>query len=98
MIQKCFVGIDISKEKIDVACIDNDYTVVFEKIICNSESKIRTLLVSTMRKLKLSKKEILVCCEQTGIYNRNLVQTTSKLILTLIAVSGKFWNKGGSNV
>lgn len=72
MIQKCFVGIDISKEKIDVACIDETYKVLFEKKTCNSESKIRTLLVSIMRKLKLSKEEILVCCEQTGIYNRNL--------------------------
>ena len=83
MIQKCFVGIDISKEKIDVACIDNDYKVVFEKIICNSESKIRTLLVSTMRKLKLSKEEILVCCEQTGIYNRNLERVCNEIGITL---------------
>lgn len=72
MIQKCFIGIDISKEKIDVACIDGDYKILFEKKICNSESKIRTLLIGVLRKLKLSKEEILVCCEQTGIYNRNL--------------------------
>jgi transposase len=83
MIQKCYVGIDISKEKIDVACIDPHYKVLFEKMICNSESKIRTLLVSVMRKLKLSKEELLVCCEQTGIYNRNLERVCSGMGVTL---------------
>ena len=83
MIQKCFIGIDISKEKIDVACIDNDYKVLFEKKICNSESKIRTLLISTLRKLKLNKQELLVCCEQTGIYNRNLERICVEIGITL---------------
>lgn len=83
MIQKCFIGIDISKEKIDVACIDGHYKMLFEKKICNSESKIRTLLLSTIRKLKLCKEEVLVCCEQTGIYNRNLERVCVEIGITL---------------
>lgn len=83
MIQKCFIGIDISKEKVDFACIDSNYKILFEKKICNSESKIRTLLVGTMRKLKLDREEILVCCEQTGIYNRNLERVCIEIGITL---------------
>ena len=83
MIQKCFIGIDISKEKIDIACIDEDDKLMFEKKIGNAELKIKTFLLGFLRKLKIEKTEVLVCCEQTGIYNRPLERVCVELGITL---------------
>lgn len=72
MTQKYFIGVDISKEKIDIAVISSMYEVLLEKCIKNTEEKISRFLPALMRKLKVDVGEILICCEATGIYNRPL--------------------------
>lgn len=98
MIQRCFIGVDISKEKVDVAGLDSDYKVLFEKKISNSEVKIRTFLLGALRKLKLSNQEILVCCEQTGIYNRHLERVCVELGITLWVESAFKIKKAASSL
>jgi transposase len=72
MNQKYFVGIDISKAKLDVAVMDASYQILLEKVIANNEAKIRTLISAIRRKFKVSAEQIMVCAEHTGIYSNPL--------------------------
>jgi transposase len=72
MNQKYFVGIDISKAKLDVAVMDSSMHIHLEKIIANNEAKIRTFFSAIRRKLKVSADQILVVAEHTGLYSNPL--------------------------
>ena len=72
MNQKYFIGIDISKGKLDCAVILSDYSVVMEYIVPNNVKKINSVLKAFMKKHKAAPDQLLVCCENTGIYNRPL--------------------------
>lgn len=79
MNQKYFVGVDISKAKLDLAVIDSAFNLYLEKIIPNEPAKIRTFLSALRRKLKISSDELLVCAEHTGIYTHHLATGCSDL-------------------
>ena len=83
MNQKYFIGIDISKGKLDCAVILSDYTVVAENIIPNNVKKIKSFLKGFTKKHKTEFDQILVCCESTGIYNGPLRQVCSDLSIGL---------------
>jgi len=83
MEQKYFIGIDVSKEKLDLAMINSNLELVTEKIIPNSLTKINTFFTALFRKLKISKEQVLVCCENTGIYGRPLEICCVKLGINL---------------
>lgn len=72
MKQNYFIGVDISKSKIDCALISSDLTILLEKEVVNTDQKVKTFLLSVLKKLKLQPCELIVCCENTGIYNRPL--------------------------
>lgn len=72
MDQKYFIGIDISKGKIDCAIISSDFTLLLEKTVKNSDRNITSFLRAIMKKLKASQQAVFVCCEHTGIYNKPL--------------------------
>jgi transposase len=72
MNQKYFVGIDISKAKLDVAVIDAQFNTLLEKVIPNNPVKIRTFISALRRKFKVASDEILICAEHTGIYGNPL--------------------------
>ena len=77
------MGVDISKEKVDIAIIDSNYDVIHEKTVKNNPETLLSFMKSVLRKLKIEKQEILVCCEETGIYKRPLQQVCSKWGLAL---------------
>ncbi len=52
MNQKYFIGIDISKGKLDCAVILSDYSVVTECIVPNNVKKINSFLKAFMKKHK----------------------------------------------
>lgn len=83
MNQKYFIGIDISKGKLDCAVILSDYTVVVENIIPNNVKKINSFLKGFIKKHKTEFDQVLVCCESTGIYNGPLRQACSDLNIGL---------------
>lgn len=83
MNEKWFIGIDISKEKVDIACVDIENNVVFQNVISNNDSKLKSFFVKVFQKLKLNPFEVLICCEQTGIYNRPLERVCVDLSLAL---------------
>lgn len=72
MNQIYYMGVDISKEKVDVAVMSKDYQLVLTKVIKNDTKKLVSFINSLLRKLKLERTELLVCCEETGIYKRPL--------------------------
>lgn len=72
MKQKYYIGIDISKEKVDIAVITNEFQLILEKVVKNNQQKLTSFFKSLIRKLKITSDEFLVCCEETGIYKRPL--------------------------
>jgi len=72
MKQMYFIGVDVSKGKLDVCIIDMQGQVIIEKIIGNTRSAIRNFIEKILRVLKTGKDNILICCEHTGIYCRPL--------------------------
>ena len=72
MKQSYFIGVDVSKEKLDVCVITASNEMVSEKIIRNDQSKIKSYLDKLIRKLKINADALLICCEHTGTYTRPL--------------------------
>lgn len=72
MKQRYIIGIDVSKSKLDCAVMSSDYKIVHEEIIVNKEKNIKDFLQSMRVLLSAKDEEILICCENTGIYNRPL--------------------------
>jgi transposase len=83
MKQKYFIGIDISKGKLDCAVILEDYTVVSECVIANNAKKIKSFMTGLLKKHKTEFDQMLVCCESTGIYNGPLRQVCNQLNISL---------------
>ncbi|MFC3754515.1 IS110 family transposase [Chryseobacterium tructae] len=78
MRQKYVIGIDISKSKLDCAIMDSEYKIQCEQIIPNTEKGISSFLKGILKLLKITKEDLLICCENTGIYNRPLEKFCSK--------------------
>jgi transposase len=72
MKQIYFIGIDVSKEKVDVAVINSSKEVIAEKILRNDRSKLVRYISTLMRKEHITAQEVLICCEDTGIYSKPL--------------------------
>jgi transposase len=70
-----YVGFDISKEKLDLSVLNEERTVIESKVIENKPARISKWFDQLLRKLKCSSEEVLVCCENTGIYGEPLVST-----------------------
>jgi transposase len=83
MEQKYFIGIDVSKDKLDCAIILPNYSVVLERIVKNKENNISSFLSALLKKAKASMSSMVVYCENTGIYNKPLERVCSKLGIEL---------------
>jgi transposase len=83
MNQKYFVGVDISKNKIDCAVMDAHHRLLTEKELRNSDTTVKIFLASLLKKLKIQVEDLLVCCENTGIYNRPLERVCTGLGVSL---------------
>lgn len=83
MKQIYFMGIDISKEKIDCAVINSMNQQQLEKMVRNRQEAIVSFLNQVLKKLKLHKDQILICCEETGLYTRPLKLACAELGIAL---------------
>ena len=83
MEQKYFIGIDVSKDKLDCAIILSDYSVVLERIVKNNDNKISTFFSALLKKAKAPVSSVLVCCESTGVYNKPLERVCNELGIEL---------------
>lgn len=83
MNQKYFIGVDISKSKVDYAVVDQGLELLFQSEVINQDFKLENLLKKLVKKFKVSLSEIIVCCENTGIYSRPLERACCKLGVNL---------------
>lgn len=81
MNQKYFIGIDISKSKLDIAVLSSELEVVSECVISNNVMKIKSFFKTFIKRHKIAVDEILICCESTGVYNCPLHKVCSDLSL-----------------
>ena len=83
MKQIYFIGIDVSKKKMDVAVIDSSGKTLVEKIVVNEQSKLGSFILGIIRKFKTGKDQVLICCEDTGIYSKPLKLACAECNLNL---------------
>ena len=67
MENNCFIGIDVSKNKLDI-CVLQGKEVLQEDVIDNTPSAIHRFLVDMAEKRGLDLCSCLVCAEHTGNY------------------------------
>jgi transposase len=72
-----FIGIDVSKETLDCAILQ-EYDVVLRSIIKNTEKEIHKWLRSLFKLKNFSYDNSLFCMEHTGIYHNTLVHSLVK--------------------
>jgi transposase len=79
MNQKYFIGIDLSKGKIDCAVMTSDIHLLLEKVVKNDLDRIKSFINAFIRKQKCKASDLLICCENTGIYCRPLEKACVEL-------------------
>lgn len=67
-----FVGIDVSKETLDVALVNKGKTLEYFKIK-NNQKQILKLINTLKKKYDFKLYNMLICAEYTGIYNNHLL-------------------------
>jgi len=65
--KKYFIGIDVSKEKLDI-CLIKDDQIIAEAIVTNDTFAIKDNLQILLTENDLDKQAILICAEYTGQY------------------------------
>lgn len=65
--KKYFIGIDVSKEKLDICLIQNDQ-IIDEAIVTNDTIAIKYKLDILLTEHYLDKQDVLICAEYTGQY------------------------------
>lgn len=76
------LGIDISKSKLDVNLLTSQ-NLQSEHFVIDNNPKAISGFVKTLIKKKLDLKQMLFCCENTGVYTNHLSYTLSNLELDL---------------
>src|SRR5271154_333936 len=64
-----YVGIDVSKETLDVTIINHEGIVEEQTIIGNTSSSLKRLLSGWKKKKRLAMEQVLFCLEPTGHYS-----------------------------
>ncbi|KOS06641.1 hypothetical protein AM493_11810 [Flavobacterium akiainvivens] len=83
MKQKYVIGIDVSKSKLDIAILNNQLELLQERVILNNSKSIRAFIKAVLNTYRITRGEVLICCENTGIYNRPLEVVCSELDVLL---------------
>ncbi|MCD7938449.1 MAG: IS110 family transposase [Tannerellaceae bacterium] len=65
--QKLVIGMDVSKEKLDVCLYDGE-RILQEKVIVNTLSSLQEYVFSVLRFYNLQPADLLICAEYTGHY------------------------------
>ncbi|MCB0733923.1 MAG: hypothetical protein KDC76_05065, partial [Bacteroidetes bacterium] len=66
MDQSYFVGVDISKSKVDYVVVNSKLEYLLHREITNKDVKLRTALKQLAKQLEIRFEEMMVCCEDTG--------------------------------
>ena len=85
-----FIGVDVSKKKLDF-CVMFENKVVREDVIANHPSAVTALIHQLEDEFGISNAQMLVCAEHTGQY-------TYPLVCACEAVECKLWLEHPSNI
>ena len=83
MPQSYLIGVDVSKGKVDCALINDLIETISEKEVENNDRKLISYFKSILKQLEVKAEELLVCCENTGIYSNPLKRVCHKLGINL---------------
>jgi transposase len=81
-----FCGVDVSKATLDVAFVLNQQ-ICLEERIANDEKTVMQFFQKAITSLGISKNELLICMEHTGIYGYNLLKVAQKCAFKICAES-----------
>jgi transposase len=79
---KYWIGIDVSKAKLDLALSDDQGRILHEQQVANRDSAIKGLLKRWLKKYSLPKEDCLVCLEPTGHYTITALHALVELELS----------------
>jgi transposase len=85
-----FIGVDVSKKKLDV-CVMFENKVVLEEVVANHPMAATALIHQLEKELGISNAQMLVCAEHTGQY-------TYPLVCACEATNCKLWLENPSNI
>ena len=63
-----FIGIDVSKQTLDITILNNSEKKMYEQVI-NSDQSIKSFLKKMVKDQNIILDDCLFCLEHTGIYN-----------------------------
>jgi transposase len=73
----CFIGVDVSKGQLDIACLRNEKPVLF--YTCkNDDAAVSSVFMKIFEELPLEIEQTLICAEHTGHYSNILMNCMVK--------------------
>lgn len=91
MLFKQFIGIDVSKNSLDITVLDSQGNQMAYEQTSNNLSSIKKCFSKIKKETEISLSDSLFCMEYTGIYNLPLVQWLSDL-------SAHIWMESGAQI
>lgn len=88
---KKFIGIDVSKNTLDISVVNEQGNVIYYQRIANNVQAIKTTINGFMKQFQIDYDQSLFCMEYTGIYNLPLVKYLQKQ-------QAKIWMESGSQI
>lgn len=85
-----FIGIDVSKKKLDI-CVMSNSKVLKEEQVSNHPQAIATVIAGIKEELSMSNDCFIICAEHTGQY-------TYPLICACKSVGSKLWLENASQI
>ena len=72
-----FIGVDVSKKKLDF-CVMFEDKVIHEEVVANQQDSVQALITQLKKDYGIDNTQMLICAERTGQYTYPLMysQTT----------------------
>jgi len=88
-----FIGIDVSKQTLDITVLNNNEKKMYEQIV-NSDQSIKSFL-KKLRDQKITLSDCLFCLEHTGIYNTHFLKVMEEKKLAVCLESSVHIKQSG---
>ncbi len=89
-----FIGIDVSKQTLDITILNNNEKKMYEQIV-NSDQSIKSFLKKLVSVQKVSLHDCLFCLEHTGIYNTHFLRVMEEKKLAVCLESSVHIKQSG---
>ena len=89
-----FIGIDVSKQTLDITILNNSEKKMYEQID-NSDQSIKSFLKKLVSEQKVSLNDCIFCLEHTGIYNSHFLKVMEEKKLAVCLESSVHIKQSG---